>query len=264
MLLINKIFILYSLIHILYCSEKISNKIINETDLNGVYIINPIINDYYFSAENNSLILSNIKREIQIIKKDKYKYLIISRRYNKIIGINESDNIILYDNNDENKNTTKLYWNLININTNQYIIQNKFNQKFLMINDTFIQFYNKTSYFLTKIYNNINDNKIFIFNFIKLYEIDELNQEFLELVDTEPIDVLIKYIDLTDKSLNRKGIKQIYKDYDNEELRFCIRSIFENIPWIRKIYILMPNRKVKYFKPIEEIKEKIIYTNLLI
>ena len=261
MLLINKIFILYSLIHILYCSEKISNKIINETDLNGVYIINPIINDYYFSAENNSLILSNIKREIQIIKKDKYKYLIISRRYNKIIGINESDNIILYDNNDENKNTTKLYWNLININTNQYIIQNKFNQKFLMINDTFIQFYNKTSYFLTKIYNNINDNKIFIFNFIKLYEIDELNQEFLELVDTEPIDVLIKYIDLTDKSLNRKGIKQIYKDYDNEELRFCIRSIFENIPWIRKIYILMPNRKVKYFKPIEEIKEKIIYIN---
>lgn len=260
--LINKIFILYALIHILYCSKKFSNKIINETqliDLNGVYIINPLINDFYFSAENNTLILSNIKREMQIIKKDENKYIIISKRFNKIIGINESEVIILYDNNEENKNLTKIYWNLIKININQYIIQNNFNQKFLMVNNNFIQFYNKNSFFWTKIYDNIDKN--FIFNFIKLYEVGELNLEDLEIIDKEPIDVLIKYIDLSDKTLNRKGIKQIYKDQDNEELRFCIRSILENIPWIRKIYILMPNRKVKYFKEIEEIKEKIIYIN---
>ena len=260
--LINKIFILYALIHILYCSEKFSNKIINETeliDLNGVYIINPLINDFYFSAENNTLILSNIKREMQIIKKDENKYIIISKRFNKIIGINESEVIILYDNNEENKNLTKIYWNLIKININQYIIQNNFNQKFLMVNNRFIQFYNKNSFFWTKKYDNIDKN--FIFNFIKLYEVGESNLEHLEIIDKEPIDVLIKYIDLSDKTLNRKGIKQIYKDQDNEELRFCIRSILENIPWIRKIYILMPNRKVKYFKEIEEIKEKIIYIN---
>ena len=73
--------------------------------------------------------------------------------------------------------------------------------------------------------------------------------------------MVIKYIDLTDKSLNRKGIKQIYKDNDNEELRYSIRSILQYIPWIRKIYIIMPNKKVRFFKSIEEINEKIIYIN---
>ena len=61
--------------------------------------------------------------------------------------------------------------------------------------------------------------------------------------------------------LNREGIKQIYKDKDNEELRYCIRSILDNIPWVRKIFIVMPNKKVKYFKSQDEIKEKIIYVN---
>ena len=38
------------------------------------------------------------------------------------------------------------------------------------------------------------------------------------LIEKEPIDVLIKYIDLKDPDLNRNGIHQIDKDYDNEEL----------------------------------------------
>ena len=66
---------------------------------------------------------------------------------------------------------------------------------------------------------------------------------------------------MTDKTLKREGIKQIYKDKDNEELRYSIRSIFQYIPWIHKIYIIMPNLKVKFFKPIEKIKEKILYIN---
>lgn len=52
------------------------------------------------------------------------------------------------------------------------------------------------------------------------------------------IDIVIKYIDLTDKSLNRIGIKQVYKDQDNQEIKYCIRSILYNLPWIRKIFIL--------------------------
>jgi hypothetical protein len=122
-----------------------------------------------------------------------------------------------------------------------------------MINNSTILFCNNTLY--------INLEQNFIFNFIKLYEEAELNQEYLEIIEKEPIDVLIKYIDLTDNTLNRTGIIQIYKDHDNEELRFSIRSILENIPWTRKIYILMPNKKVKYFKSIDEIKGKIIYIN---
>ena len=79
------------------------------------------------------------------------------------------------------------------------------------------------------------------------------------MLEKEPIDAYIKYIDLSDKNLNRTGIHQIKKDEDNQELKYSIRSILKNIPWIRKIFILMPNEKVKYFKPLEEINEKIVY-----
>ena len=64
---------------------------------------------------------------------------------------------------------------------------------------------------------------------------------------------------MSDLSLNRTGIHKINKDIDNEELRFSIRSILKNIPWIRKIFILMPNEKVRYLKEFNEIKDKIVY-----
>lgn len=94
---------------------------------------------------------------------------------------------------------------------------------------------------------------------MKLYEDTSISKENIKYINKEHIDILIKYIDLTDKKLNREGIKQIYKDFDNEELRYSLRSILENIPWIRKIFILMPNEKVKYLKSYNEINEKIIY-----
>ena len=59
--------------------------------------------------------------------------------------------------------------------------------------------------------------------------------------------------------MNRTGIRQIKKDEENEELKYSVRSILKYIPWVRKIFILMPNEKVKYFKPYDEIKEKIVY-----
>ena len=64
---------------------------------------------------------------------------------------------------------------------------------------------------------------------------------------------------MNDPDLNRKGIHQIDKDYDNEELRYSVRSILTNIPWVRKIFILMPNEKVRYFKNYNLIKDKIVY-----
>ena len=82
---------------------------------------------------------------------------------------------------------------------------------------------------------------------------------YITEIEKEPIDVLIKYIDLKDKDLNRNGIHQIDKDSDNEELKYSIRSILKNIPWVRKIFILMPNKKVRYFKDYNIIKDKIVY-----
>ena len=86
-----------------------------------------------------------------------------------------------------------------------------------------------------------------------------MNIKNSKLLEKEPIDVLIKYIDLNDEKLNRKGISSIQKDYENGEIKYCVRSILQNIPWIRKIFILMPNDNVIYFLPKEQIKDKIIY-----
>ena len=99
------------------------------------------------------------------------------------------------------------------------------------------------------------------FKLIKLYDEakEENNLINLELINKEPIDVLIKYIDLADPYLNRDEIHQIEKDFDNQELRYSIRSINLNIPWVRKIFILMPNDKVRYFKEYNSIKDKIVY-----
>ena len=110
--------------------------------------------------------------------------------------------------------------------------------------------YNLTNNYLTK-------NFIFIINM--LFQEGKPINKYLRKIRNEPVDALIKYIDLTDKTLRREGIMQIYKDKDNEELRYCIRSILQYIPWIRKIFILMPNEKVKFLKCEEEIREKIIY-----
>ncbi len=80
-----------------------------------------------------------------------------------------------------------------------------------------------------------------------------------EILEKEPIDVVIKYIDLTDPKLCRKGLPHIKKDEDNDELKYSVRSILKNIPWIRKIYIVMPNEKVRYFKDSKSISDKIEY-----
>ena len=130
-----------------------------------------------------------------------------------------------------------------------YYVQNKKTKKFWEF------LYNDTLMLSEK---NISDlNKSNEFLFIELYK--EAEKIDSKLLDEEPIDVLIKYIDLTDEKLNRTGIKQIKKDFDNGELKYSVRSILKNIPWIRKIFILMPNEKVRFFKEPEEISEKIVY-----
>ena len=134
-----------------------------------------------------------------------------------------------------------------------YYVQNKFNGEYLKLEN-----YNKdnmehVSFYLTKKISIQNE-----FKFIKLYTEKKIQDSNI-ILDNEPIDVLIKYIDLSDPKLNRRNIKQIEKDEDNNELKYSLRSILKNIPWIRKIFILMPNEKVFFLKPQEEIKEKIIY-----
>ena len=138
-------------------------------------------------------------------------------------------------------------WTFINTkNNNKYIIQNK-NKCYIKIINQII-----TCEF-------INPEEATEFNIIKLYEEIKKNKDDNKLIEKEPIDVLIKYIDLRDPNLKRNGIHQINKDYDNDELKYSVRSILKYIPWVRKIFILMPNEKVRYFKEYDLIKEKIVY-----
>ena len=149
-------------------------------------------------------------------------------------------------------------WNLIKMNVSLeteeqiFVIQNILTKKFIGINSFAEENLPKT---LLNVNNDIENATLF--QFFKIYE--EYIPTMTSLLEKEPIDVLIKYIDLKDKTLQRKNIKQTTKDFDNEELKYCLRSIFQNIPWIRKIFIIMPNEKIKFLKSQDEIKEKIIF-----
>ena len=166
---------------------------------------------------------------------------------NEKVGIDDNNKIIVY-NNIDNIEIKKYCWKFYNIKRNQYLIKNEYNNKLIEVCDNYIKISNNNIY---------NIDKKNVFTFLKLFE-EGLNQKkYKKIINKEPIDVLIKYIDLSDKTLNRTGINQIYKDEDCEELKYSIRSILHYIPWIRKIYILMPNEKVKFLK--NDINEKIIY-----
>ena len=144
------------------------------------------------------------------------------------------------------KNNNNNIWNFIKLKNNKYIIINK-NQCYIKINKFNI------------ICENITIEEATQFNFIKIFEEIKTNEEEKKLIEKEPVDALIKYIDLKDQDLNRNGLHQIDKDFDNEELKYSVRSIIKNIPWIRKIFILMRNKKVRFFKDYNLIKDRIVY-----
>ena len=254
----------------IFCSCQVgdnNSSYINQQDFsikNAVYIIRNRggnVNLEYTSKLEFTNTKSNLKKNFELIKytqennseifyfiKDKEKNVFLSSdiegdyltaTFNKSINcnyclwnitgkINGEKNLIYYVQNKE----TKGYWKLINLG-------NIFQIKLSKINDE----------------SSLNIGNEFLF--IELFQnVEQTNSGLLE---KEPIDVLIKYIDLTDPTLNRTGIHQIKKDFDNSELKYSVRSILQNIPWINKIFILMPNEQVRYFKPKEEIKEKIVY-----
>ena len=175
----------------------------------------------------------------------------------KRLVINENNNLYFFSKQELYKlNIDRAIWQIVNaksLNYYDYIIKNKYTNNLLEIDDSNnLKCLNKV-----KITEDIKIN--FVFSFINLCKEYNFTRNSFQIIKKENIDLIIKYIDLTDKALNRQGIQQIYKDQDNEELRYTIRGIFQYIPWIRKIYIIMPNEKIKFFKPIEEIKDKFSY-----
>ena len=181
-------------------------------------------------------------RIIKVANKKFYRIESICKKFKFSYLINNENPFISRTNN-------KNLWKFIKINENNFLIKNGNNNCFIQVKNL-------------KIFcENIPDNKATPFKLIRIFsEVNmKKNKKNNEILNQEPIDILIKYIDLKDPKLKREGIHQIEKDFDNEELRYSVRSILINIPWVRKIYILMPNEKVRYFKDFNLINEKIIY-----
>ena len=266
----RSIFFISIIIHQIFFITSIEPSTPDSKDINqfnAVYRIDSKEKGYPLIIQNNGIFFSSKKEgkeeSFRIIPTgtNLNSYYIISKPFNKKIGINDNNELILYNiDNLEVKDKTE--WNFIELNNKQFLLQNSFNKKFLEIK----QKNEKKKIVLYAVCNSDVDildiDKIknsFKYSFFKLCEEVVLKPEHIEIIEKEPVDVLIKYIDLSDKTLNRKGISQTKKDEDNGELRYSVRSILQYIPWIRKIFILMPNQKVKYFKPIYEIENKIVY-----
>ena len=213
----------------------------------GVYIL--LSNNYYFQYNKKKAITKDSLKYpssyFRINKANKkYYYLQILNTEYKLSYSRDSELIFIKT---KNRNNLLNLWNIIKTKNESYVIQNQ--------NNCFI----KIEKFNNIKCKNISMEEASLFDIFIIYEEVKENSIDSEIIEKEPIDVLIKYIDLRDNSLKRSGIHQIEKDYDNEELRYSIRSIFMNIPWVRKIFILMPNDKVRYFKDYNLINKKIVY-----
>ena len=138
---------------------------------------------------------------------------------NKKLGVSGNNKIKMYKIRKNNPiNNNKVSWNIIEIAEHCYAIQNLFNLQFLGIINNSLRFMNINN---INIFNNCNYSTKYInylFNFNKIFEVVTYSEINSKIIENEPIDIIMKYIDLTDKTLNRTGIKQIYKDKDNEEL----------------------------------------------
>ena len=264
-ILLNQISIISNISPEIFIEEKESEQ------FNAVYRVDSKEKGYPLTIDKGKVQFSSKKggkeQNFRIIPAgtNKNSYYIIAKSFNKKIGINDNGDLILY-NLDDLANIEKTRWNFIKIEDKKYFLQNAFNKKYVEIKNR--KEGKNTIYYpictsdLAKENEKIDSEKIsntFKYSFFKLCDEVKLKPEHIAIIDKEPVDMVIKYIDLTDKNLNREGITQIKKDEDNEELRFSVRSILQYIPWIRKIFILMPNQKVKYFKPIEEINGKFVY-----
>ena len=235
----------------------------NNNGLDGAYAIKEYQDIKWLNVTAQNLILeknSKKKKAVFYIRKcdnqiqsekDKIFYFIYTIINNNRLCINEQNNAIKFCIQETSEDILK--WSIIKKeNIGRYIIQNKKSGLYIGINS--INDDNLPRNILT-VKSDVNNATIF--QFYKIYE--EHIPHDTELLRKEPIDVLIKYIDLKDPNLERNKIKQIKKDEDNDELKYCLRSILKNIPWIRKIFILMPNNKVKFLKSQKQIKEKIIF-----
>ena len=260
------IILIYFLFYSIFLSEQ------NEIDnLEGVYKIKnfgeflclDMLSELSFinikKAKNN---LFRIKKANSEKTEENNSYFIEEINSNKKLGLNiKTKEILLYDDksiNEEDKN--KLKWKFIpynkkNIYNDKYYIKNMYNLLYLGANSVILKSTNqlKVSCSFSKL-----ENKN-IFSLLKIFEEITSNKKALlnsKLLNDEQIDIVINY---NYKHKNNTLDKNKDEDNeDNENLRYVIRSISQNIPWTRKIFILCITDNINILKDKEELKDKII------
>ena len=265
---IYNLLIFYVFILIIYKFECQINPMYNSSKLNqniefeAMFRIDSLYNNFTLTVQNDNIFFSKSDgndKIFYITTTFSKSYFIISREQQRRIGIDDENKLHLYKL-DDKKNIEKTFWNIIeDKNQNYFLIQNVFNQKYLEIKTKNNKLRCKNSIESLNLNNTDNIKNIYKFRFFKLFEEVQIRPIDIEMLNKEPIDILMKYTDYTDKSLNITGIKENLKVKDMEEIKYSIRSILKYIPWVRKIYIVMPNDKVRFLKPIEEINDKFVY-----
>ena len=233
-------------------NEDNNSSIINLLDeYNSAFSINSLYNNYILTFQENSFCFSSnkdgINQNFLISSAFSKSFFIIFRPFNKKIGVNDDNNLYMYDL-DDNENAEKTYWRFINYKNNQsiFLIQNINNNKILEIDPNSNEVICKNSLVYDPS-NNLDRVQVqSLFYLIKLFEDVQIRPIDFEKLKNEPIDVFMKYTDYTDKSLNIPDKER--QQNDAEALKYSLRSILQNIPWVRKIFIVMPNEKSQILK----------------
>ena len=167
-----------------------------------------IINNSVYNFVSNNKYLNYEKGKLQISLSRKYEdksNFRIKKSQNSLYNIEHSSTNLILTAYPPNLNLTEKLqnkklnkeWFIIEANNNKYIIKNS--------NKCYIYYKN----------NNLKCENIQIkeatqFHLIKVYEELVHNEKDLELIEKEPIDIIIKYIDLSDHHLT---LDNYYRDF---------------------------------------------------
>lgn len=274
--------ILFSLLFIKINTKKAKRKLQSSSEeefLDGVYLIKSLDGHMNLKLINKTLYfstnadryqfdnfhiyqkeISNKKSEDYSSREDSEKYFYIEEKNTrkKLYYDEAHDSISLSEKNNP-EDDDKFLWEISTKSKNSidyFEIKSKLKSYYIS--------YEESQKELSRVYCEdswitLSEDRSSKFNLVRLYKDYKNINKNPDLLEKEPIDVVIKYIDLNDTSLDRKNFEQIEKDQQNNELKYSLRSILQNIPWIRKIYIIMPNEKIPYLKDKKDIEEKIVY-----
>ena len=224
--------------------------------------------------------------------KIEYKDLALALAENDNNKRNETSELVWVKNTKENENITKV-WIILKRSQNNYKIRHKFTKKCIEINedDKSVECKSNNLIYKRQNFEFISEANAFKTNIApkkppakpskpptttkKKYfyrtktvkkTVYKMTKEEELILEAEPVDVFLKCIVLSDPNLHFHGVK-MKSDFDNGELQYTLRSIIQNIPWVRRIYLVMPNEKLYYLKEDEETLFKFIYiknTDLII